>query len=65
MQEFEIAETDADGYPSLIYVLYSFPLLLTHRDMVLRLKIKKIDDKTFLQLCPHLIEHPSFSEIDG
>ena len=48
VQEFEIAEFDAKGLPSLIYVSYSLPMLLTDRDMVLRPKHKKIDDKTFL-----------------
>ena len=48
VQEFEIAEFDAKGLPSLIYVSYSLPMLLTDRDMVLRPKHKKINDKTFL-----------------
>ena len=65
MQKFEIAETDADGLPSLIYILYSFPMLLTDREMILKPTHKRIDDKKFLQLCPHLIEHPSYPEIEG
>ena len=64
VQEFKIAETDANGLPSLIYVSYALPMLLADRDMVLRPRQKKIDDKTFLQLCPH-VEHPSFPEREG
>ena len=63
--KFEIAETDADGYPSLIYIRYSFPMLLTDRYMILRPTHKRIDDKNLLQLCPHLIEHHRFPEIEG
>ena len=64
MKEFKIAETDANGFPSLIYVAYSFPMLLTDRDSVNRLNFTKIDDKTSLLLCP-AIEHPSFPEKEG
>ena len=48
IQEFEIAEIDANGFPSLIYVAFEFPMLLTDRDSVSRITIKKIDDKTLL-----------------
>jgi hypothetical protein len=48
IQEFEIAEIDANGFPSLVYVALEFPMLLTDRDSVSRITIKKIDDKTLL-----------------
>ena len=64
MKEFKIAETDANGFPSLVFVAYSFPMLLTDRDSVHRVNFKKIDDKTSLLLSP-AIEHPSFPEREG
>ena len=64
LKEFNIAETDANGFPSLIYLAFSFPMLLTDRDSVSRVTSKKIDDKTLLFLFPS-IEHPSFPERKG
>ena len=49
-QEFEIAETYANGLPSLMYMCFKFPVLVFDREMVLRPKVKKIDDQTYLQL---------------
>ena len=61
-QEFEIAEIGANGLPSLMYISFSFPMLLTDREMVIRPKVKKIDDQTYLQLSHCLNYHPSFPE---
>ena len=61
-QEFEIAETYANGLPSLMYIYFELPMLLTDREMVIKPKVRKIDDQKYIQLSQCLNYHPSFPE---
>ena len=58
IKELTVAER-VDGFPTLFYASLSFPMLLTERDNVFKLNIKRFDENKILVMI-YSVDHPLF-----